>query len=65
MATFREVNESLGVPTGGAPFTNFKGHDLGYLKDLDNYPFYATLEDSIAHEHYQTTNRGVRGLSEI
>ena len=49
-----EVNESLGVPTFWGTIHEFlKNHDLGYLKDLDNYPFYATLEDSIAfHEHY-------------
>ena len=49
-----EVNESLGVPTFWGTIHEFlKDHDLGYLKDLDNYPFYATLEDSIAfHEHY-------------
>ena len=49
-----EVNESLGVPTFLGTIHEFlKDHDLGYLKDLDNYPFYATLEDSIAfHEHY-------------
>ena len=49
-----EVDDSLGVPTFWGTIHEFlKNHDLRYLKDLDNYPFYATLEDSIAfHEHY-------------
>ena len=49
-----EVNESLGIPEFWATIHEFlEDHDLGYLKDPDNYPFYATLADSIAfHEHY-------------
>ena len=49
-----EVNESLGIPEFWATIHEFlEDHDLGYLKDPDDYPFYATLADSIAfHEHY-------------
>ena len=48
------VNESLGIPEFWATIHEFlEDHDLGYLKDPDDYPFYATLADSIAfHEHY-------------
>lgn len=53
MSTRRKMDEELGIPSLFDHLGEFtKKHDLSYLEDRDRYPFYATIEHSIAfHEH--------------
>ena len=48
------MDENLGIPSMFEHLREFtKKHDLSYLEDRDRYPFFATIEHSIAfHEHF-------------
>ena len=53
ISTRRKMDKELGIPSLFDHLGEFtKKHDLSYLEDRDRYPFYATIEHSIAfHEH--------------